>query len=120
MRVLVVDPNLDAANRLRLVLRMQGHEVELAANAAAALDKARTSAPQLAFVDVTVAGYELARQLRDIPGCRRMVIVALTRFAARDADGEAAPPVEFQLKKPADPYSVMSIAQDVAARFSAS
>ena len=66
-RVLVVDDNADAADSLGRLLRLEGHEVEVVYSAPDALERARTSAPELVLMDLGlpgVDGYEAARRLR--------------------------------------------------------
>jgi len=80
-RVLVVDDNLDSVDSLATLLRMMGHEVETASDAEAALHKAEEFRPGVAILDIglpKVNGYDLAKQIRQRPWAKEVVLVALT------------------------------------------
>src|SRR5262249_61681975 len=80
-RVLLVDDNEDALQSLALMLRLQGHEVRMAHDGPAALGEAEAFRPEGAVLDLGVPqmdGYELARRLRQHPGLKGGVLVALT------------------------------------------
>jgi signal transduction histidine kinase len=77
-RVLVVDDNRDAASSMARLLATLGHEVHVASNGEQALDLARRHAPSVALLDIGLPGmdgYELAAQLRELPGSPRLVAV---------------------------------------------
>jgi CheY-like chemotaxis protein len=107
LRVLVVDDNRDAADTLRILLQLWGHEVQVAYDGQAALDLARTFGPQVALLDVQMPrlhGGEVARRLRQVAGLEGIFIVATTgskegdrRFAAYRRLFDA------YLQKPYDP-----------------
>jgi len=91
-RLLVVDDNDDAAQSLALALRLEGHEVETAADGDAALRLLDRFQPAAAILDIglpTMNGYELARALRDDPRTRAIVLIALTGYG-RDPDRRRA------------------------------
>lgn len=80
-RILVVDDNLDSVDSLAMLLRMMGHEVETASDAEAALNKAEEFRPDVAILDIglpKVNGYDLAKQIRQRPWAKDVVLVALT------------------------------------------
>ncbi len=95
--VLVVEDNPDALEMLVRSLRAAGMLVEGTADAIAALERAGTSAPHVAVLDIglpRIDGYELARQLRKaVPSIR---LVALTGYG-RDADEAAARDAGFDI-----------------------
>jgi len=106
-RLLVVDDNDDAAQSLALALRLEGHEVETAADGEAALRLLDRFAPAAAILDIGLPrmnGYELAAALRADPRARGVVLIALTGYGrgpdrrrALDAgfDEHLVKPVEF-------------------------
>jgi PAS domain S-box-containing protein len=80
-RVLVVDDNVDAADSLALLMRLQGLDVEVAYDGNSALQKAEAEPPAVAFLDLGMPkmdGYELARAFRTHPALKGVVLVALT------------------------------------------
>jgi len=82
-RLLVVDDNDDAAQSLALALRLEGHEVETAADGEAALRLLDRFVPEAAILDIglpTMNGYELAAALRADPRTRDIVLIALTGY----------------------------------------
>jgi CheY-like chemotaxis protein len=86
-RVLVVDDNADAAHGLAEVLRARGHEVEVALDAAQALDAAARFAFQVALVDIglpAMDGYELAGHLRALRPARLVAVTGYGQQQDRD------------------------------------
>jgi CheY-like chemotaxis protein/two-component sensor histidine kinase len=106
-RILVVDDNDDAAQSLATALRLEGHEVETAADGAAALRLLDRFAPAVAILDIGLPkmnGYELAGALRADPRTQGVALIALTGYGrgpdrqrALDAgfDEHLTKPVEF-------------------------
>jgi PAS domain S-box-containing protein len=105
-RVLVVDDNVDAADSLVLLLRLDGHAVRVAYDGPTALLLARAFDPQVVLLDIGMPrmdGYEVARRLRQQPGGRSALVLALTgcgqeadrqRSVAAGFDGHLVKPVE--------------------------
>lgn len=86
-RLLVIDDNKDAANSLAMLLRLQGHEVQVAFSGVAALEIAKTFRPHLVFLDIGMPdmdGYEVAGRLRNESWGRNTVLVALTGWGQHD------------------------------------
>ena len=80
-RVLVVDDNEDSVDSLAMLLRMLGHEVATANDGESALPLAQQFRPNVAILDIglpKVNGYDLAKQIREQPWARSVVLVALT------------------------------------------
>jgi CheY-like chemotaxis protein/anti-sigma regulatory factor (Ser/Thr protein kinase) len=91
-RVLVVDDNLDAARSLALMLRLDGHEVEMSHNGIDALEVARKYRPEVVLLDIGLpetSGYELAARLRAMPGMGGVRLIALTGYG-RSEDQQRA------------------------------
>ena len=87
-RVLVVDDNLDAADSLGRLLRMEGHAVQLAHDGPGALAAACDFRPDAIVLDIGLPGmdgFEVARRLRGRPDANGVVLVALTGYG-RDED----------------------------------
>jgi signal transduction histidine kinase/integral membrane sensor domain MASE1/ActR/RegA family two-component response regulator len=86
-RVLVVDDNVDVAESLAILLRLQGHDVRVAYDAHSALEQATTHPPDLAFLDLGMPemdGCELARRFRASPVLEDVVLVALTGWGQEE------------------------------------
>jgi CheY-like chemotaxis protein len=106
-RILVVDDNVDAAESLAVLLRLEGHEVRVAADGPSAVAAAQAGPPQMVVLDLGLPGmdgYEVARQLRALPETKDALLVALTGWAQEEDrrrcqeagfDGHLAKPVEW-------------------------
>ena len=82
-RVLVVDDNADAAHTLAVMLQFGRHEVEIAHDGAAALEKAAAFQPDLVLLDIGLPGmngYEVARQMRAKSELEQTLLVAMTGY----------------------------------------
>ncbi len=83
-RVLVIEDNVDAAESLREVLQLQGHEVEVAYSGPDGLKKCRELKPDVVLCDIGLPGmdgYEVARAVRRDAEVRALHLVALTGYA---------------------------------------
>ena len=86
-RVLVVDDNVDAAESLAMLLRLEGHKVRVAYDGPSALTLATIEAPELAFFDIGMPemdGLELARRFRADPVLNEVRLIALTGWGMAD------------------------------------
>lgn len=86
-RILVVDDNQDAADSLAILLRMKGHEVEVAHDGPSALEAAATFRPRLVLLDLGMSGmdgFEVARRLRGQPGADGVRLAALTGWGQQE------------------------------------
>lgn len=106
-RILVVDDNVDAAETLAEMLRLMGHEVVVAHNAAAALASAEAAKPEVALLDLAMPvmdGYELAQRLRMNPELAGVSLVALTGYGTeRERERTKNAGFDHHLVKPLDP-----------------
>src|SRR6266545_2015760 len=84
--VLVVDDCPDTRATLCALLRGWGREVNEAADGPAALSAA-SICPDVVLLDIGLPGmdgYEVARQLRALPGLKKALLVAMTGFGQPD------------------------------------
>ena len=84
-RVLVVDDNVDAADTLADLLRLDGYEADVRYGEQTALDAARDAPPDIVIVDIGMperGGHVLARQLREL--LPDVLIIAFTGFSRPD------------------------------------
>ena len=109
-RVLVVDDNQDAAGSLSMLLELAGHDVCEAHSGLEALALAKDFGPNVAILDISMPGldgYEVARQLRALPGGERLRLVALTgRGLDEDRERSEAEGFERHFLKPVDPLAL--------------
>jgi signal transduction histidine kinase/ActR/RegA family two-component response regulator len=113
-RVLVVDDNADAAGTLAELLRLEGHEVDIALDGATALRIAEDRHPEVAFIDLNMRdldGIEVAKRLRAAPWGRAATLVAVTGMGQQtDIARTREAGFDEHLTKPADPARVLRIA----------
>jgi CheY-like chemotaxis protein len=112
-RVLVVDDNVDAAESLALLLRMEGHDVRVAHDGPAALVAVEADPPDLVFLDIgmpVMNGYDVARRLRQRPGLEHLVLVAVTGWG-QEEDRRRSQEAGFDhhLVKPAEPEALRQL-----------
>jgi two-component system CheB/CheR fusion protein len=112
-RVLVVDDNQDASDSLALLLRIDGHEVETAADGLAALAAAERFRPDVILLDLGlpgIDGYEVARRLRERPDFDGTRIVAVSGYGQpEDRERSRAAGIEEHLLKPVEPRRIREL-----------
>jgi CheY-like chemotaxis protein len=105
-KVLVVDDNVDGATSLKMYLEMLGHDVSVAYDGETALAAARSSMPDLVFLDIGlpgINGYEVAKRLREIPCQSPPLIAAVTGWGSDgDKRSSAEAGCDAHLTKPID------------------
>jgi two-component system CheB/CheR fusion protein len=87
LRVLVVDDNPDAADSLAMLLRLEGHDVRIARDGRAALEGAQAYLPRVVLLDIGLPGldgYSVARHLREQPGTRDALLVAISGYGQEE------------------------------------
>jgi PAS domain S-box-containing protein len=103
-RVLVIEDNIDAAETLGEMLRLWGHEVAVAHDGRAGLEKARTFTPDVVLCDIglpVMDGYQVCRAIRNDPALAHTFLVALTGYTlAEDQRRAAAAGFDRHLGKP--------------------
>lgn len=104
-RVLVVDDDADAGDSIAMLLRLNGHEVEVAYSALSGLEAASRIAPDVILLDIGLPrmnGYEIARRLRSDETLRATRLLALSGFGrAEDRERSRAAGFDDHLVKPA-------------------
>jgi signal transduction histidine kinase len=112
-RILVVDDKEDAAQSLAMLLRLKGHEVQVALDGPAALELARSCRAEVALLDIGMQGmdgYELARRLRQEPDGQSILLIALTGWGqADDRQRSQEAGFDYHLVKPVDPESLQEL-----------
>jgi len=110
--ILIIEDNADARDALRILLELDGHQIEVAGEGAEGLEIAQAKDPDIALVDIGLPGmdgYEIARRLR-ASGSRRPLLVALTGYGQPE-DRKRAQEAGFDalLVKPVDPNTLSSL-----------
>jgi signal transduction histidine kinase/ActR/RegA family two-component response regulator len=86
LNILVVDDNVDAAELLAMSLVKSGYKVEVEHSAVAALERVRTSAPDVFLLDIgmpNIDGNQLARELRRLAATKDTTLIAVTGYGTR-------------------------------------
>src|SRR5262249_47988288 len=86
-RILVVDDNPDAAVSLAMLLRLRGSDVEPAHDGRSALEMFQKFRPSVVLLDLgmpDMSGFEVARQMREMPQFKNVTLVALTGWGQED------------------------------------
>ncbi len=82
-RIMIVDDNLDAAEAMKMLLELHGHQITLARDADEALLAARRVMPDVFLIDIGLPGMDgraLASELRALPCDTRPRMIAVTGF----------------------------------------
>jgi PAS domain S-box-containing protein len=107
LRVLVVDDNVDAAEAVAVMLRLDGHQVEVANDGVQGLEAAKRQVPDVAILDIGLPGldgYELAHRISTTEGLEQVKLIALTGYGQeRDIAAATAAGFAHHLTKPARP-----------------
>jgi CheY-like chemotaxis protein len=113
-RVLVVDDNVDAADSLAQILRLEGFEVRAAYDGENALHAAAELRPDVAFLDLNMpgmSGYHLASRMRSQQWGRALRLVALTGMGQKaDLAATRGAGFDAHLTKPAAAEDVLRLA----------
>jgi CheY-like chemotaxis protein len=112
-RILLADDNKDAAESLAIILRLEGHEVELAHDGLAAWQAFEKSRPDVALLDIGMprsSGYEVARRIRGTAQGGSVLLVAITGWA-QDSDKLQSRDAGFDhhLTKPIEPEALIEL-----------
>ena len=108
-RILVVDDNVDAADTIRMLLELDGHEVCCAHDGQQAIAAAADFHPDVALLDIGLPGmngFELARRLRADPSMRHALLVALTGYGELDEREPLMAGFDHHLAKPVEPAAL--------------
>ena len=117
LRVLVMEDNPDVARSMARLLAVAGHDVRVAQDGESGMSVAREFAPDAILLDIglpVVDGLQVARRIRQEPGLRNVLLIALTGYG-RDTDREATRDAGFDhhLAKPVDFKTIESILASV-------
>ncbi|HYN79219.1 MAG TPA: PAS domain S-box protein [Lamprocystis sp. (in: g-proteobacteria)] len=106
-RVLVVEDDAAVAESTALMLRLDGHQVQVARSGPSALQIAAVFRPQAVLLDIGLRGmdgYETARRLRASPQGVGLRLIAVTGYGdARTRERAQAAGFDHHLVKPVEP-----------------
>ncbi|MCK6550183.1 response regulator [Myxococcota bacterium] len=112
-RILVIEDMADAADSLRDALEYGGHQVEVAYDGRAGIDKAREFHPDVVLCDIGLPGmdgYEVARALRSEAELSGVHLVAITGYALPEDQRRAVEAgFERHLVKPPSLYALEAL-----------
>ena len=114
---LVVDDVADVTEMLAVVLSHAGYSVVTAASAPAALKAARERQFDVIISDIGMPemnGYQLAREMRQMPGYETVPMVAVTGYSMFD-DKERSTNAGFSahMTKPIDPRALLDLIEQL-------
>jgi PAS domain S-box-containing protein len=106
-RILVVDDNMDSAESMATLLRLDSHEVRVAYDGLAAVESALAFRPQVVLLDIGLPGldgYEVARRLRLSDETKDIFLIALTGYGRTEDRVKALTSgFNYHITKPVDP-----------------
>ncbi len=112
-RILLADDNRDAAESLAIILRLEGHDVELAHDGATAIRAFEKRRPDVALLDIGMpeaSGYEVARRIRATPEGAAVVLIAITGWAQDSVRAQSrAAGFDHHLTKPVEPATLIEL-----------
>ncbi len=111
MNVLVVEDIPDVALTFAALIRAYGHRTQVAYDGGSALRMAREFRPQTVFIDIhlpDMLGYDLAPQLRKLPGMSEATFISVSGNALEE-ERWATAMIDRHLQKPLTIDSLMGI-----------
>jgi signal transduction histidine kinase/PAS domain-containing protein/ActR/RegA family two-component response regulator len=108
LRILIIEDNRDAAESLRMLLQLSGHQVAVAHSGQAGMESAGKLCPDVVLCDIGLPGgmdgYAVARALRADPEQAVATLIALSGYG-QEEDQRQAQQAGFDrhLIKPVDP-----------------
>jgi CheY-like chemotaxis protein len=113
-RILVIEDNADAAESMRMLLELAGHELRVALNGDQGLESAQKFRPEVVICDIglpgSLDGYAVANALRKKPVINDAYLIALTGYGQQE-DQQRAMKAGFNvhLTKPVDPQKLQQL-----------
>jgi CheY-like chemotaxis protein len=113
LRVMVVEDTHDIADAMVLLLQLWGYQTAVVYDGEQALATAKSFHPDAVLLDIGLPrmdGFELASQLRRLPGLTKTLLVAITSYG-RESDIQRGKEVGIDLHflKPVDPSEVQKV-----------
>ena len=106
-RILIADDNRDAADSLSMLLKLSGHDIQIARTGREALAVANQFRPEVGIIDIGMPdmdGYEVAKRIRHEAWGENMRLIAVTGWGQADDKRRAlAAGFDRHMTKPVDP-----------------
>lgn len=116
----MVDDLKDITETMGLLFETLGHETWIAGNGQQAVDLARSTQPEIVFMDLDMPvlnGYEAARAIRASALPRQPFLIALTGSSGVAVEvATRAVGFDFYLHKPADTNALLAVLDELADR----
>ena len=114
--ILVVDDNVDHAESMATLLRLDGHEVRTACDGQAGLDAVAAARPEIVLLDIGMPGlngYETARRIRARADGGGIKLIALSGWGQpRDRQLSEEAGFDHHLVKPVEPAELRRLLAD--------
>jgi PAS domain S-box-containing protein len=115
-RVLVVDDNVDHAESMATLLRLEGHEAHTAYDGLKAVDAVPAVRPEVVLLDIGMPGlngYETARRIRARGDAAGIKLIALSGWGQpRDRERSKQAGFDHHLVKPVEPSELRRLIAD--------
>jgi two-component system CheB/CheR fusion protein len=112
-RILIVDDSADAAESSAMLLRLDGHETQTVFDGTSVLEAVQRFKPEIVLLDIGLPGlngFEVARRLRDLPGGKQLLVVALSGYGqAQDRRQSRDAGFDQHLVKPVDSEQLSAV-----------
>jgi CheY-like chemotaxis protein len=116
MRILIVEDNGDAADSLRLLLEMAGHDVMVASSGPEGVILATEYLPVVVLCDISLPGldgFHVARELRQNEALDRTKLIAITGYGSEENRRRAHKAgFDYFLAKPADATALVELLEN--------
>jgi two-component system cell cycle response regulator DivK len=110
-RILVVEDQEDLRAILRDLLSTSGYTVIEAVDGADGVAKAASERPDLVLMDIQLPvldGYDTTRQIKALPSCATIPIIAVSSFAMKgDEEKARAAGCDYYVTKPYSPVQLL-------------
>jgi two-component system OmpR family response regulator len=113
LRILVVEDYEDSAQSMKILLRLLGHDVEVAFDGIEAIAKAKLQQPDVVLLDIGLpgmSGWEVAKLLQQQATEKKPFLIAITGYGnEEDKRHSAEAGVDLHLLKPVDPQELAAV-----------
>jgi CheY-like chemotaxis protein len=101
-----VDDNIDVIKSTKMLLELWGHEIQTSMDGLSGIKAAQLFKPEVILLDIGlpgIDGYEVARRLRQLPGTKGVLLIALSGYGqTEDLRKSREAGFDHHLVKPAD------------------